>query len=490
MTSDIGTTAMRGLLWSAAQNWGGRLITFAMFAILARLLTPADYGVASAALVVVAFVTMVSEFGFGDAIIQRRDLKPEDVDLPFVVSVATSFLLSGVIVAFAGAFEVWLKAPGLTPILIGLGALAPIMTLSVFQEINYKRVFAFRTLAFRVLIANVVGGVAAVAAAGLGAGVWSLVLQSYVTALVGLIWLWWSPMWRPQWRFTVESLRPLGRFALPVITMRIVDFVSSRVVELIIIRQFGIAAFGVYSVGARLYQILLILLQSVLNDVSLPVLSTVADDRERLGRIYLQSVNFSTFLATPIFVLFAALSPEICDVLFGAKWAGVDAISLPLLLVGAVQCVQHLNGPYMTARGRPGKTLVLGLIKYMIIIVGLLAVSFDRIDHLVAYYAVLQLAVTPLSFAVAAHELGLSYLKVARILFVGGIGCAIAFFGVVVARPFVSPILPHGILSGIALGLVYSACLLAFYVMFARRQLGEIIRFVTTRIGKGKPNAA
>lgn len=489
-TENIGRQAIRGLLWSAAQNWGGRLITFAIFTILARLLSPSDYGVAAAALVVVAFVTMVSEFGFGDAIIQRRELKPEDVDLPFAVSVATSLLLSAFIMLFARPLEVWLKAPGLTPILIGLFALAPIMTLSVFQEISYRRELAFRTLAFRVLIANVVGGAFAVAAAGLGAGVWALVLQSYVTALVGMIWLWWRPKWRPQWKFSIESLLTLGRFALPVISMRVVDFVALRVIELIIIRQFGIVAFGVYSVGARLYQLLLILLQSVLNDVSLPVLSTIAHDRERIGRIYIDSIGFSTFLAMPVFVLFAVLSPEICDVLFGAKWIGVDVISLPLLLVGAIQCVQHLNGPYMTARGRPGRTLALVLFKYTIVIVGLVAVNIERIDSLVTYYAVLQLVVAPLSFGVTAHELGLPYLKVVRILLTGGFGCGIAFFSVVLFRPLVAPLLPYSILSGFALGAVYSVCLIVFYAIFAREQVGSVIHFIRKRFHRGKFNAA
>ena len=91
----IGAMATSGLFWAIVQNWGGRLFTFVLFIVLARFLDPTDFGTASAAALVLLLIGMIAEFGFGDAIVQRRDLEAVDVNAPFFLSLAAALVLAG-----------------------------------------------------------------------------------------------------------------------------------------------------------------------------------------------------------------------------------------------------------------------------------------------------------------------------------------------------------------------------------------------------------
>lgn len=424
----ISALAMHGVLWSVVQNWGGRLFTFLLFIVLARILTPTEFGQASAALIVLMLISLVAEFGFGDAIVQRRDLRDDDVNLPFYVSVAVSICLTVTSILSADRIETWLGAPGLAPIVIALVGVAPLTTISLFQEVNYRRHLAFRTLALRVLASNLVAGIAAIGCALVGGGVWSLVAQSYVATLVGLVWLWRRPIWMPGRALHPTSFAALMRFGSAVATMRLVDFAATRFFEVMLIARYGMASYGLYAAGAKLYQTLMQLLQSALNDVSLTVLSKISDDRERVARIYLQTITLAAMIFAPIFVACAAVSPEISSVLFGARWDGIDAVARPLLLLGAVQSVQFLNGPYLASRGRPGLLAGTALIKSAGIVAVTLSLATDNMAGFVYMFIFAQLLATPLSFGFVLIELRISLITLVLRMVPPIVGCAAADF--------------------------------------------------------------
>jgi hypothetical protein len=153
--------------------------------------------------------------------------------------------------------------------------------------------------------------------------------------------------------------------------------------------------------------------------------------------------------------------------------------------MGAVQIVQNLNGPYMSARGQPTKTLALLLLKYAFITVGLLLVRTGSLNNLIMLYVLLQVIVAPFSFGVLAQELGLAFKALAQVLVPGAIGCGLSFCAVVLARPHVASVLHHDLLSGIALGALFAACLVAYDFVFARSQVVTILQFLAKRLGQG-----
>jgi O-antigen/teichoic acid export membrane protein len=497
--NSIGRSALTGIFWSLVTNWGSRLATFVLFVVLARFLTPAQYGVVAAANVVLMFIALVAEFGLGDAIVQRPNLKPEEVNLPFFAATSVSLLAALGVAAAAGPIERWLEVPGLAPVIVGLSGVAPISTIAIFQETIYRRNLAFKALAYRAFIGNLVAGPIAVIAAYLGAGIWSLVILNYLTVGAGMIWMWAFPQWLPSRKIDFESFRRLTRFGTSVVTMRVVDFFTLRLIDYIILDRFGVAVLGLYTVGSRLYQVLIQLLQSGLNNVSLSVLSRISEETERMAQIYIRAIVISGLIGTPVFVFTAATSTELCSLLFGNKWDGVGEISAPLLLLGAVQCVQFLNGPYLSARGRPHLVLYIALFKYLVTIVGLLLVPAADAYALVVAFCLFQLVATPPSIVVICRNLQIKATLLMRTLAVIALCNGAGYAAVAIARPGVAAFfdarLPNH--SGLALAVVIAALGVAFSLAFAvsvlvfgRNELMMIVTFARNALTSRRPSAA
>lgn len=478
----IGSMAVRGIFWSVTQSWGGRLLTFVLFIVLARFLSPAEFGIASAAAMVVLFITLVAEFGFGDAIVQRPDLHPEDVNLPFFVSLTGSMLLSIAAFLSSGPISRWLGVEGLEIVLQVVCFIAPITTISQFQEMNYRRNLAFRALALRVFIANGIAGMISILCASLGFGVWSIVVQSYLAALIGLIWLWHKPQWMPSFAIRPRSFWQLSRFGASVVSIRLVDFAVTRVLEIMIISRYGIAVFGLYSAGSRLYLTMMQLLQGALADVSLTILARISNDRERMAQIYLRAIVIAAYLAAPIFVVTAAVAPEICATLLGTKWQGVDLIARPLLLLGAVQSVQLLNSPYLAARGRPSLVLVVAIFKQAVILAGILLLPSQNVVEMVNIFVVVQLLATPLSFGMVMRELKVPVRTIANSLVPATVACAAGFWVVMLLRPHLAAYQLGDFLGGLVLGMAFVLFYGLVILAIARDQIRVISQFIANRI--------
>lgn len=483
----LAKTARSGVLWSMVQNWGGKILAFGLSILLARLLTPEEFGIASAATLVLMLIPMIAEFGFGDAILQRRNLKPEDINLPFYLSVGLITLAVALVAAFSAEISAQIGRPELAVYISVIAGTTVINALCQFQEAVYRRKLSFRILAMRTLNANLVGGAAAVACAWAGFGIWSFVVQAYIASLISLVWLWWQPQWRPGTVLDLRALRQMLRFGIPIVGQRLVDFAGTRFIDIVIIGQYGLAAYGVYIVGAKLYLTMMELLQGALYGVSLTLLSTIAADRERVAGVYIKTASLSSAFISPVFVLLAVLSPEICRVLFGEKWQGVDKVAMALLLLGAVQSVQYMNGAFMAARGRPEITLIAGMVKTVAPILGLLLIPAADLGQLVVIFAIGQLMATPVSFFFASRELGIAPLAILKILAPAAINGILCFAAVVMARPYVEPLGLHAFWQGTLLGAVYAATWLVLIFILDRARFRAALAMVRTRL---KPRIA
>lgn len=408
---ELANLARRSLIWSIAQAWMTRGSTLILFVVLARFLTPAEYGLATAALTVLSFLTLIAEFGYADAIIQRDRLEPDDQNLPFAVSLSCSIVLALVSILFSSQLEGALNAPGLSHLIFAIAPLTPLTTALLFQEANYKRHLDYKRLAFRVFLGNLIAGPVSIFFAYMGVGAWTLVIHSYLSMLISFIWLWSKPRWLPNVKMASDNFKALTLFGMPVVSLRILDFVASRLVDAIIISKFGIAAYGVYAVASRLYIVVNQLFQAAISDVSLSVVSKVSADLPRTQRAYIATLTAASMTGMPAFACLAAVSDQL-HLIFGDNWQGVGSLSKPLLIVGAIQAMQFLNGSFVNARGKPNVMLAIASVKYASIAAGLLLWSGSSPLEVVQLFAILQLIATPLSFGAVILELKVSILDI------------------------------------------------------------------------------
>lgn len=486
-SSSMAAAATHPLFWSLVQNWGGRATNFIQFIILARFLGPRDFGLAASAALITLLIQVIAEFGFSDAIIQRPGLQRNDINGPFYLSLTMSLTLALTTFALSQRIEHWLNVDGLGRVLAVLSFAAPITTAALFQEAMYKRALAFKELAIRTMIANMFATLVSVPCAMMGFGVWSLVIQSYLAAIIGAGWIWRRPKWVPSWHLASHSLYELSRFSVFIFAMRLLDFGVTRFVEILIINRFGPRGYGTYTAGSRMNQTLMDLLQAALNDVSLSLLSRVSSDLVRLQKIYRTSIIIAGNTVSPVFILAASLMPEASNILLDQRWRGVDRIASALFIMSAFQCLQYFSRPYLGARGRSDVMLVIASLKIAVILSALRFSPATDIYEISFWYVIAQIMSSPLSLAATAWELKVPVTMVYMELFPVALAGATAFMAVFFARPALPGFISWSpVIKGGTLGIVFILAYVPVILVIGRRQAMTVINFGLARFKEGR----
>lgn len=413
-TEGLQRKVVSGLAWSVVRNWGNRIITFAVFVLLARLLEPAQMGLFAAAVAVLAIVDVLIEQGFGDAIVQRRTLTRAEVNAAFYVTVVLASLAYAALFAAAPAIERQMQTEGLATILRWAGVAMLVNAFGGCQQAMLRREFEYRWLALRVLIATAVAGLVAAGCAVLGLGVWSLVVQYLVfSALnVGLLWL--RPGWTPGREVDRTGLRELFRYGSNVLGTRLLEYGNVRFIELFLAATLGPVALGIYMVGARIHQTLMLLLISSFMDVSLSAFARLADRMDDFRRVYYRATEAAGALVMPCFVVAALLAPELTVLAFGTKWAESAFVLRVLGAVGALQVVQYLNHAAINASGRPHIALRLSALKAGMAVIALLLSRGQDLQHVVMAFAAGQVVATSVSLYLGGRVLKAPFIEVAK----------------------------------------------------------------------------
>lgn len=395
MSAAAGGLALRGkvlsgLGWTLVRNWGNRLITLAVFVLLARLLEPAEFGLFAAAIAVLAVLDVLVEQGLGDAIVQRRELTTAQVNAAFYLTLGISTLAYLVMFAAAPAIERWMHTEQLGEMLRWAGLAMVVNAFGICQQAMLRREFAYKWLALRLLLATAVAGAVAALCAWHGLGAWSLVAQYLVfTSLnVGLLWL--RPGWRPTLDVDARSVRPLLGYGANVLGMRLLEYGNVRFIELFVAWTLGPVALGIYMVAARVHQTLVLALVFSVLDVSLSAFARLAERLDEFGAAYMRATEAIGALVVPFFVAIALLAPELVHIAFGAKWSASAPVLQVLCIVGAFQALQYLNGSAISALGRPGVVLWLHALKAATAVATLLLSRGETLERVILAFAVGQ----------------------------------------------------------------------------------------------------
>ena len=204
--------AIQGIIWSAIQGWGSQAISLIVFFLLARLLSPEDFGLVALANVFITFMQIFLDQGFAQALIQSKELEPEHLDTAFWTNIITAIVLSLIGITYADFIAIFFKHRELTPVIQVLCILFLINAFSSVQQSLLQREFNFKAIAIRHLFGMIISGIVGVVMALNNLGVWSLVGQKVVYELVGSCVLWTASNWRPKFRFSLTHFGELFNF--------------------------------------------------------------------------------------------------------------------------------------------------------------------------------------------------------------------------------------------------------------------------------------
>jgi PST family polysaccharide transporter len=302
------------------------LLQVLVVSILARLLSPEDFGVVGAALTVVGLSSILSQLGVGPALVQRRTLEEDHVRAGFTLSLTLGAFLMGVVWLTAPALERFLGLTDFVPVLRVLSLVFLIQSLSTTSQALLQRELRFGVLAVAHIASYLIGfGAVGVVLAAQGAGVWALVaanlVQATVRALVVLA------TRRHAWRPTLKrsATRDLLLFGVGMSLGKVLNYVATQADNLVVAKVLGAGPLGIYG---RAYQLVVApatLFGSVTNKVLFPALAQVQNDPRRLTLGYLSAVSIVATVTLPLSALMWLFAPEIVALWLGPQWVAVVA---------------------------------------------------------------------------------------------------------------------------------------------------------------------
>jgi O-antigen/teichoic acid export membrane protein len=347
----LGVRVGRAVVWNAVQLWGYNVVSLGVFVVLGRLLTPRDFGLAAAAMVVIWFMRIVVDAGFSQLLVQRSEIDRSYVDTAFAVAVVLGVAFTAVTIALAPVLASLFSEPRLTNLIRALSVIFIFVALDSVPSALLKRELRWRALAIRRLGATAVSAGVAVWLAVSGAGAWALVAQQIILEglTVGLLWL--LTRWRPKFHLTRTAFTELLAFGGRYSALRILGYLGANVDNFLIALFLGPVALGYYVIAYRVFTVLNELFVQTVSNVSLPAFSRLQHERSRLNAMFHQVCAAAALVAFPTYTLLAISAGQLIPAVFGWKWhASVPVLEL-LTLAGVAQAQLAFTSNYVIAIG-------------------------------------------------------------------------------------------------------------------------------------------
>jgi teichuronic acid exporter len=352
--------------WSALEIAARYGVQFAVMVFLARLLTPADFGLIAMLLVFTTVAALLVDAGFGTALVQKQQTSDDDETTVFLTGLGISAVVAAALWIAAPAIAAFYSQPLLARLTHLLLFVLPLSALAAVPDALLTQRLDFRSRANAEIFASLCSGAVAVTLALRGFGVWSLAWQSVVSIGVRAALLWLYSGWRPRGSFNTASFRALFAFGSYMLMSNLLNMLSIRLQSLMIGRLFDSRILGYYTLAQNTQQAPAQFMSGVLNRVGLPVFSTVADQRDKLVAALRRSLRVAVFVFVPCMVGIAVVARSLIAVLYGARWEPAAPL-LSVLAISAMFWPLHvLNLAAIGAQGRSDLIFRLELIKRVV----------------------------------------------------------------------------------------------------------------------------
>jgi O-antigen/teichoic acid export membrane protein len=390
------SSVVTGVKWkvlSQVLREGSRL---GMGILLARLLAPAEWGLASMALVVASLMTTLSDLSLAAALVQQQRITEEDRSTMFWTCLALGVGLTAVGVAGSGLVADFFGEPQLQ-LLFAVASIAFIF--NAIERVPVAllvRDLAFRSFELRQLIATILGCAVAVVLAVLGAGAWAIIGNFLTVAIVSALLTWLITYWRPRLVFSWTSFRRLTGFGFNVFGSVLLVNVQTTADRLLIGRFLGPSALGVYTFSNQLMYTPVLNVAYPLQAVLFPVLATIQAERDRMNAAWLRGKRLTVSIMTPAFMTLLVAAPDLIPTLFGRRWDDSIPIVQLLCLGGVAYSLGTQNWNILMVLNKVGILLRLTLLVTVTVVVAVIVGLPWGIVGVAASFAVAQwLLVTP-----------------------------------------------------------------------------------------------
>ena len=376
MTDDLKRKTITSLLWKLFERAGNQLVLLIVQIVMARLLSPEDFGFLAIMLVFVNLGNVFVQSGLGAALVQNPDVGEADYSTVFWISLALSIVISGGIFFLSPVIaQVYSASQLIWPLrvlslMMILNAYNSVQVAIVQRLLQFKRVFV--ATSWSVVTSAILGIVSAV----IGAGIWALVVQQVSYQAVNCISLYWQTRWVPSLVFNKARAAVLYRFGWKILACSILNTGYLSLYDLVIGAQFSAAQLGLVSQGKKYPSALGGMLDGAVQPVMMSSIARVQDDKNRAKRLMRRAMKSSTFVVFPAMVLLAVVAPTLVPLLLGSQWVDATPFLQMYCFVYALLPIHSSNLSVLSGLGYSGINLILEIVKKVISVVALVIGAF------------------------------------------------------------------------------------------------------------------
>ena len=362
------TKAVKSVMWSSIERFSVQGIQFILSIVIARLVTPSEYGLIAMLSIFLAIAQTFIDSGFSNALIQKQGRTETDNSTVFYFNIAVSIIVYGMLYGAAPFIADFYKEPLLTTVTRWIGLNIIISAFSIVQRAILIIKLDFKTQAKASLIAVILSGGVGIAFAYYGYGVWALVIQAIASNFINTFLLWIFAKWTPAFRYSWQSFRTLFAFGSKLLLSGLLHTIYMNLYSLVIGKKFSAVEVGYFNRASTLAQFPSINITNVLTRAIYLIQCQLQDQQDKLKNSFIQFIRLSVFLIFPLMIGVCVLSKPLVLLFLTEKWLPAAELLQILCIAYMWYPVMSINNNMLNVRGRSDYFLKAEIIKKVIAI--------------------------------------------------------------------------------------------------------------------------
>ena len=360
---NLGNNIITGLFWRFGERIFAQGVSFIISLILARLLTPNDYGIVAILLIFIDIANVFVVSSFGVALVQKKDADQLDFSSVFYFNVALSFGIYGLLFMVAPYIETFYSIDGLASLLRLLSLKLILSGANSVQQAYVQRNMLFKKFFFSTLIGTLISAVVGIYMAYKGFGPLALVCQYLTNSLIDTVVLFVTVKWRPIKQFSIQRLIPLIQYGWKILVAGLLGTFYMNLRSFVIGKRYSTDDLAYYNQGQKFPQLLVTNLNTAIDSVLLPAMAQVQNNQEQLKQLIRQSISYASLIMWPLMIGLLTVSENLVILLLTEKWLPCLPFMWLACLQFALEPVQTANLQAIKAVGRSDIILKLEIIK-------------------------------------------------------------------------------------------------------------------------------
>ena len=368
------------LIWRFLERIGSQGLLALVTILLARLLSPSVFGIVALTMVFITILQVFIDSGLGNALIQKKNADDLDFSSVFFFNILVCLVLYIGLFLAAPHIASFYKMPDLVLVIRILSLILIVSGMRNIQQAYVSRYLLFKKFFYATIGGTISGAIIGIWMAYAGYGIWALVVQNLLTAVVGTIILWYVVAWRPKMMFSFQRLKGLFSYGWKLLVSALLDTGYNNLTSLVIGKLYTPASLAFYERGCQFPQFIVSNINTAVDSVLFPVMSAQQDDRERVRSMTRRAIKISTYLIMPIMMCLGVCAEPIVRLVLTEKWLPCVFFLRIFCFVFAFWPVHTANLNAIKALGRSDLFLKLEIVKKIVGLLALFATMYISVE--------------------------------------------------------------------------------------------------------------